>query len=598
MSRTPPSRIALAAGFTAFLLALLVAVRNPATGYELSIYDATPVTVWALLAAALLVSLAVALYSGAGRWDRRGALLLASLVAFAFVSVPTIRGYYYPGLGDPLSHLGWISEVGSGALDPTGLLYPGAHTVAIVLADLAGLSYRVAAQLTVLAFVAVYLLAFPLTVRATTTRRGAFLVGLLVALLWLPLNGISVHLSFHPFSLGVLFLPFVVYLAAAYVVQRRPHAGWIRPPTRIGVLLAFATAATVLVHPQVGVLLVVVLGTATGLQHFLRRLKPDHPIAAHRSLHGQTAFAAVVSVLWLGQFTLPLRIVASTVSGLLGGRAAGSEVSQRGASLAELGGSLGELFVKLFLPTIVVVALVGAFLLLRWTGRGGRWFRGATALVDYFAVAAVPLGVLFVLTYVAGVTTQHFRYLGAATLLVALVGAAAVATLGRPTLPSARSPATAAALVLVVALVPVSAMTLYSSPYIYQPSGHVTEAQMDGYATTIEHRADGVGVTGIRGSYHRYIDALLGREGSRGLSYEARRGISGTVFSTNLSTFATERWYLPVTRLDYEREVVLYDGFRYARSGFRALESSPTIHRVQSNGGVVQYLLTPPNGSA
>jgi hypothetical protein len=42
--------------------------------------------------------------------------------------------------------------------------------------------------------------------------------------------------------------------------------------------------------------------------------------------------------------------------------------------------------------------------------------------------------------------------------------------------------------------------------------------------------------------------------------------------------------YVGVSRGTVEKEVGIYDGFRYSREEFVAVETSPGIHRVQSNG--------------
>jgi len=590
-------RAVLAVGFVLFLGGLVAAMRDPATTYELSIYGATTAAFWVATAVAFLVGVAVAFGASGSPWVRRGGSLLLYLCALTVVGLPLVREYYFLGAGDALSHLGWIKEVGSGALEPTGLLYPGGHTIAVALHDVGGLTYRAAELLTLVAFVAVYLLSFPLLVQAVADRwdrRGgfAFLVGLLTALLWLPLNGISVHKSFHPFSFGVLFLPFVLYLVLAYVRQPTERLGYLKRPTVVGGLLAFASVVTTMVHPQAALVLVLILGAVSGVQFLVRRTGWAHPIAKHRTLYGQTVFAAALLVTWLAQFRAPVRVFSSTLASLYTGGAPAAEVTQRSSSLTEIGGGIVELYGKLFVPGTVFILIAGVYLLVRWTGTGDRLADRDHTFVDYLAVGLVPLAVIFAVAFVANVTTQHFRYHGAAMLLVAVIGAVALTTLG-PGRASATWPsrATVAAVVLVVLLVPVAAMSLYASPYIYQPTSHVTEAQVDGYETMLDHRTEDATITGVRQKYFRYLDAIEGREGTRRTGYEAPAGVPESVFNTNLSTYYDDPHYLTVTRLDYQREVVLYGGFRYSESGFRSLDVTPGIDRVQSNGDFRQYHL-------
>jgi len=59
--RSRLSKIALLVGFGALLVGTLTAYRDPATGYELSIYRGTPWTFWAGVGVALVASLTVAM---------------------------------------------------------------------------------------------------------------------------------------------------------------------------------------------------------------------------------------------------------------------------------------------------------------------------------------------------------------------------------------------------------------------------------------------------------------------------------------------------------------------------------------------------------
>jgi hypothetical protein len=46
-----------------------------------------------------------------------------------------------------------------------------------------------------------------------------------------------------------------------------------------------------------------------------------------------------------------------------------------------------------------------------------------------------------------------------------------------------------------------------------------------------------------------------------------------------------------VTDAQYQKEVWLYDGFRYRRSGFRALATTPGVNRVRANDDLGEYLI-------
>lgn len=584
-------RATLVAGFAFFLVALVVATRNPATGYELSIYHATPTAFWVGIGVAFVAATATLLSNPSDRLSRIASFLLVYLTTMAVVMLPVLRGYAFYGVGDALTHLGWIRELGTGVLSPANLFYPGAHSITVFLHGMTGLEYPLAATITVFAFLSVYLLALPLCVRVLTDYPGALVVGLFVAVLWLPINGLSVHRLFHPISLGIMFAPFVLYLALQYVSLPVTN----RKPTGIGALMALSLLAMVLVHPQAALIVIVVFASVSLLQFVLRRTKNDHPIARHRTLYAQTGFASIVFLYWTVRFdravsTFERRV--ETVQTLLQGGTVGGTIPQRGRSLAELGSSLPELFVKLFLPSVVLLAVVALFLVLRWR-TAGPWLEGDDDRLLYLVAGIGSLGVVFALTFLARTSTLYFRYLGAVMVLVGIVGAVALSSFARRL---ARSKGSRAGLtvvvVLLVLLAPISAITLYPSPFVYLSTPHVTQAEAAGYETTVDHRAEGVQFTGVRDNYHRFVDGTVGTERSKRSPPQTEHGVRSTVFDTNLSTHYDRSTYLLVTQRDYEREVGLYDGFRYSRKGFRSLDTTPGIHRVQSNGQYNQYLLS------
>jgi len=100
---------ALTLGFLALTAALVSARTNPAVGYEVSVYRATPVAVWAGLGVAFVVSLVVSLFERSRlRWV---GLALGGTAALTVFALPLIRGYYYYGANDAMTHLGWVRDL-------------------------------------------------------------------------------------------------------------------------------------------------------------------------------------------------------------------------------------------------------------------------------------------------------------------------------------------------------------------------------------------------------------------------------------------------------------------------------------------------------
>ncbi len=285
----------LVAGFCALAAGVFIAHLSPAHGYELSIYRATPLLFWVGACVALLLGITVAV--SAPDWYRTLGLVLGGTTVLTIASLPLIRGYRFYGPGDSLTHLGWAKDIISGTMPAYDLLYPGTHTIAIVVHEATGMALTQAMLVMVSAFVLVYLLFVPLAVGAVVDDDRAVTYAALAGFLLLPINAISVFVMPHPTSQAIMFLPLLVYLVAKYVTATNPR----RVPllgTGVGALLALASIAIVFVHPQQAANLILLFGGVIVVQSVYRLFRDGHAIARHRALYSQTLFLAAAFLFW------------------------------------------------------------------------------------------------------------------------------------------------------------------------------------------------------------------------------------------------------------------------------------------------------------
>ncbi len=589
------SKTALVAGFLALLAGTLAAFRSPATGYELSIYAATPTAFWVGLAVAIGVSLAVSFGARPGSLVRDAAMLLGAIAVAAVVALPLIRGYHHFGGGDSLTHLGWVRDIVAGRLDPVEMLYPGVHTTTIFASNVVGVDYSVAQLFVTLAYVLVFVAFVTLCVRALGSGRWAVPAGLFSALLLLPNNNVSVHLMAHPITQSLLLFPLVLYLLFRYVEGAGESTNRLSRLTPVGVLLTLSLVALVLVHPQGALNVVAVFLTVAGVQFLARRFGVFESIASHRPVYAPTAAAVVAFVAWAPRHERVRGTLESVTNSLVAGSVPADEIAQRSTSLTEIGGSIGGLFAKLFLVSAVFCLLAGVLIVLWYTGRLDDRYAERNALITYLVVALVPLSVAFGVFFASSMTTQHFRYVGFVMVPITLLGALAVSGAARALARRSSVGTTGVGLaVCFLLLLALPLATVHASPFIYQPTQGVSAHQMEGAETTFESMDDDVAFAGIRSSPVRLLHGTYGTERAREINIMGvgpRGVIPGEQFESNLTSYYDGRRYVPVSRSDVRRETDLYDGLRYSQRGFDRLDSSPAIDRVQSNGDYRLYLL-------
>lgn len=575
-------RTALAVGFTALAGAILLADAHGATGYELSIYGGTPVGVWAGIGIALAISLLVAVVTRPSV-TRTVALGLGGMAVTAIVGLPVLRGYYFHGTADALSHLGWTREIANGVLAPADLFYPGVHTVATLISSMTGIRLEGALMLTVSTMAVVALVFVPLAVRTITRDDRAVVVAAFATFMLFFVNNLGVYLHTHVFAQTVFFSALVFYLVFRYLTTGSTLVG--------GALLAIASLAVVLYHPQQAGNLVLVFVAISLVQLVHRRYRSDHPVTAHRRLYAHTGLLIAAFAVWVTQFDgwafTNIGRVQEALVAYIEGRPpvpGGSFQSQAG-SLAAVGSGLPEIFVKMFLVAAIFSVLAGALMAASMLGRVNPSRPDENAVALYLGVASV-LTIPVIVAYFAGNIAEHyFRHLGFLVLIATIVGALALTRLVARA--SARYDprwSTVGLVVVLALLLPLSLATVYPSPFIYKQTQHVTEPQMDGHATVFDLNDESLTLAGIRDGPWRFSEAIAGV--SEGHRYEAEVRNENL---TRLSSHFGEGGYLIVTAYDRQREVGAYRELRYTQRALDSLDSQRGVNVVVTNEEVRLY---------
>jgi hypothetical protein len=583
-------KLLLATGFLSLAAAAGFAHVSPAMQYELSLYAETPLPVWVFLAGAYAVSL-VFVASGTRRM-RALALTLGTAATMLLVGLFLVRDYQYLGAGDALTHLGWAKSMAAGGLDPVELLYPATHLLGIVLTDVTGGSLERNMLLVTLLFALAYIVGTAVLVRRLTDNRWGTAMGVVSAWLFLPILNVSSYMMPFPTTQAIFFAPFVLF-ALVFFFQR----GLIRPGgegmTASGVLLVLLGGAMILIHPQQSVNIILVMAAIVGVQTVYRRSDPTHAIATHQYTLVPTAILFGLLLLWLPVHPRSQSAATGVVDGVFnvfgGGPDAAGTIAQRGGSLAELGSGLPVVVLKILGVSLVFLVLSGLAVMTFWVRRDDSRELGSVVL--YLTAGGVPIAALF-LFYFLSTPTIAFRQLAFAMVVLTVLGAVQLSHIFdslRERFPE-RTVTTVAVMVLSILLV-FSLVTVFPSPYIFKPNGHVSTQQVEGHHSAFEYGAEGYDYAGIRAGPGRYAHGIYGIDDPVELStpYTGTSIPEPTFAAANYTETYAEPQYLVVARSDYQREVRLYEGFRYPEAGFERLSRTPGVDKVLANGGMDLY---------
>ncbi|WP_128906154.1 hypothetical protein [Halorubrum amylolyticum] len=598
------SKVLLTLGFVLLTVGLLAAYTEPASGYELSPYTSTPVPFWACMALSTLASLAVAFDRDRSPHLRTIALFLGVSIFVAIISIPIVRNYHFFGPADSLTHLGWVLDFRTGALQPFDILYPATHVIALLFGEVGGMRLPRAGQLTVVIYFVLYLLFLPLCVAYLSDSDWAVPFGLYAAALFLPVNNVSVFRMMHPTTQAILFFPFVFFVTFRYLRGPSDIEWFGFSASSWSVLLYVAVASLLFVHPQQAANLLVIFVTISVVQTIYRGVGDrlgNYDIATERLAYPPALFLGVLFGLWVPQHSRATGSGSIIIERIIQFVTGSSEspvdgATQRGRSLSDIGGSIEELFVKLFLVTLLFFIVAGLLMLLSYVSRVNWKDVNQRTVIKYLSISFSTLTVIFLMYFLSSVTTQHYRQLGLLAMVASILGTVMLSD-GLTVLAdrfSTRSVVGVAGPILVVMLL-LSTASVYQSPYMYQQSAHITEMELTGYETAIDNRSDEVIFTNIRGGTARYADAVYGRNGSEKMDINrADEPIPDQVFNRgNMTTYYDDPHYLVVLQRDYDREVIVYNGFRFTSRGFDHLDEQPGVSKLISNDSFRLYYIEP-----
>ena len=586
-------RLLLAWGFTSLTIAILAAWMNPATGYEVSIYAATPITVWFGIAMAFGVSIIICYTDPRDRAAGIG-LLLGGFTTVVVVSLPALRHYRYYGVADAMTHLGWAEEVRNGMLSPLDLLYPGGHVLTAVTGEVFGVSSMRAVLLVTIGLVGLYVLFIPLVTRTIVSDGAVVATAAFGGFFLLHINNVSTGLTFHAYSFALMGFPVILFILVKQLVVSAEPADRDRPGPAWLVILVLAACLTLFLHPQVMLNVVLLLGSFVGAHLIAQRYVRGHPIVSHRPGYGGFVLLTGIWLIWtIRHWQLQAaaeNLIGSVVNTIMGEESPGQAAIDTGVSAAAIGASLTEFYLKLFAVSTVfavasVLAVVGAVVAIHRTKR-----HSAHSVMTYFGCSGLILGPFFALHWLGDVSVYFFRHLGFAMVIATVVGAIGIQyAVARFEVSQRGSLVKTIGILLAVVALVLSLLIVFPSPYIYSATTHVTDQEVLGYQTTFTYSDETIRWSGIRTGPHRFHHGVTLEETP--VTYGGASAYEAEELIYLLNGEFREDVYLPVSDRDQSREVIAYRELRFAAVDFDSLATSPQTNHVYTNGGFDLYFV-------
>lgn len=199
--------------FVLLVVALLAILNSPATGFEASIYEATPLVVWGCLIFSIACGIGIVVHQVHSQRESNNlwviGLVLILLSTTIILSLHILRGYVMIGLeGDPGTHLGRIQDVIASGYAERESPYPIAHIFLTQLSLVTGSSPTLWHQWTPVLFTLLYMGFIYFLAKSVLPNRGQVILATVAGTVLIH----GWYLNLTPNHLSNSLFPLVLYL--------------------------------------------------------------------------------------------------------------------------------------------------------------------------------------------------------------------------------------------------------------------------------------------------------------------------------------------------------------------------------------------------
>lgn len=562
-------KIVFLLSIVALTAAIWIARFTSPNRYELDIYGGTPDAFWVFVIPVAVFGAAGAIVFSDRRWRVAG-LGLSSAAVLSILWLPLLRGYWFVGENDPMTHLGYTIRILERGFVFDNLFYPGLHTASSAVVLIAGVEPRRALVLVAFSVFSSTILMLAVASRILSRRRGAGVAGAILGLFFVGLYPLTTNADPDPTQTAVAFAAVPLFLLLMKVRRGREIP--------VTLMLGVSLLALYAFHPQQAISFILF---SAALLAVWRLLSDDEELFAP-PVPSIAAAGVFTTLVITGYETFRGRLV-NVVIALATDIDPGASTAGRSSSLSELGVSLPVVILKYTGKDIVVGVGVLAALV--------AWFRDRkTFIVPPYAYLAglVPLGVLLGVFAASGQANIIMRYASVIGVLTVPLAAAGYCEFEwRASRPRAARVALAAILCLgLIAAIPI----IHPSPYSERPGTHVSEGAVASYDTMFNYSDGESTYAQIRSDPIRYWDATRGfpLQGYPATIPAPAQGQTPDHFEGLQEAFDGS-FYLPVTEADRRRDGELWEGVRYVLEDFERLDRRSDLHRIHDSERATFY---------
>jgi hypothetical protein len=588
--------------FTFIISALtIIAKTSPASGYEISIYDAYPWYFWVFIITSIFMGQIILLKSTLSsdkndkHWVFGFLAILTTNIILLFM--PFIRGYAIYGRGDVFSHVGHVKDIFRTTSIGTDNFYPLDHVLTASLSYITGINVEHAVNIIPPIFSLFYIISIYFLAKQIFERKGEVLFVLAFASILLFSNG---NLIFAPSVQSFFLLPFVLYL---YFKSRDS-----RNPVEFGILLIISLFFIVFFHPMTTLFLILVFLILEFCLFIHKNINKKQgfelPKLQKRGSFNVILISFITFFIWYFSFSAITGMFRRVLNWLI------YEIGKSGLeTYSELIARIQPDFFDLIegiLNTFGQIIILGflSFIFSIYIFNIWRRHTGEQKLKFYHiffstgSLIFIILSIIFFFNaFIIGFGRVSKYTFFSSSVFVAL-SFYLLFEKSEFSFNKQRFKSISLCIILILLLF-FSTFNLYPSPITKSTNQQVTETEINGMTWFFDHRNEEMVIQEIGLSQSRFHDALFGKAIPRkNIRHgEVTRPVDhfSYIDKTSLGDYYEDQRYLLISvlgRILYPELIPKYEeSWRFTADDFCMLEKDNTVLRIYDNGNVNIYFV-------
>jgi hypothetical protein len=576
-----------------------IIIKSPsAQGYEISIYEWYPWYFWWIIILLILIS-QIFLFGTffdieIDRPIRYYGFILFLITDSFLLFLPVIRGYWTWGVGDVLTHIGYMQDILL-----TGYIgrntYPIDHLIGMVMFFISGIYLNEIVMIVPPIFSILFIIFTILLFKSIFKDINGTLYGLIFSciLLWGNAN-----ISFSPNAQAIMVVPLVFYLFLKRYTK--PY------DSRFALLTIIIIFFVTFFHPLVILILALCFLIFDASFFIYSKFYQTETVPNWKNSFIIIMIIAATFFTWQAYVNILIGSIRRIYFWLIG-EALQSNYSYYSSIAEEAQIPIyNQISIILNIFGIYVIIACVSFLCIVLLLKDQRFGITTNSFERIFSsIGFLIFFILTVLVFISGIGFGFGRIYNFATIFFLILIPSFLIYRSNSSDKRMISPSTALILTSIVLLVYLSTFSLFSSPFTKASGQHVTEADINGMNHFFEARNESINILENGPSSLRFFHAFFGtRFSSHTLllpgtpEYLAKDSIPDHFLCDNkmiLGECYDSPRYLNIgigSRIFYRKVLPEYkDKWRYNDTDYAHLENDRSVVKIYANGGLDEYYI-------